>query len=324
MPDLGDALLYTVSAKGELSWEAFRSAYDSLRAHLRVSEAVAAEKEVFARNGTMEVLVELGHCDSDRWGRDTRIKVGPPILALLPSPGLPKAVLCGARAPQTLNDVRGHLSRFGDRAAVRVESQEAASGSAPALVEVEAASLGVLEELSSSLGIGSTTVPPAWQLAEFSGSLEAYLSSLSWKEEPEINWSRSDFCVEQVRFADGRSPQSLRLSRYRDPVRGSFRYYLWRARSTAEVDPHWGRFAVLAEAGRQVVEYDRSTFTLSVPRYLPLPRLLARALALCSGRPAAQPGVGRRAELEVVQKKEYRSVPSDVAGVVARKLGQRL
>ena len=49
------------------------------------------------------MLDALGHCDSifDSAGEGI-VYVGPPTLAALPIPGLPRAVVCGSRSPDTL------------------------------------------------------------------------------------------------------------------------------------------------------------------------------------------------------------------------------
>ena len=178
MPDLGDEILYALSAKGALSWRVFRSTFDSLATHADVSGSVVTENPRLARLGTLNCLDELGHCDVC-WARGTgRIMVASPVLAVLPSPGLPRAVVCGARAPQTLKEIREHVAELPGRAAVRTERQHPANGVAPTRIEVVAVSAGELRGIATSAGINCATVPPAWQLTELSGSLDEYLASL--------------------------------------------------------------------------------------------------------------------------------------------------
>ena len=85
----------------------------------------------------------------------------------------------------------------------------------------------------------------------------------------------------------------------------------------------WGRFAVLKSAGKQVLVYDETNGDLAVPESVPLPRLLARGLTLCSGVPPmpeggtpslSSGGKGRRTV--------YRGVSPDVLRTVAGKLAQ--
>lgn len=324
MPDLGDTLLYALSAKGDLSWRAFRSTFNSLAVHADVSGNVVIENSRFSRLATLKCLDELGHCDVAWAGGAARIMVAPPVLAALPLPGLPRAVVCGARAPQTLKDIREHVAGLSVSAAVRAERHTPARGVAPMRIEIMAASADELGDIATSVGISYAPVPPAWQLAELSGSLDEYLSSLQWTEDPEINWPRSDFHAESIGFGEpAEFTGRLRLSRYTDPVGGSRRYYLRNGNlSNVEVEPDWGRFAVLADTGFNVLAYNEDAFTLSVPLYLPLPRLLARALALCSGKPPALQCVGASPLLAANPWREYRSVPREVAAVVADKLGQ--
>jgi hypothetical protein len=201
--------------------------------------------------------------------------------------------------------------------------QSAFSPFAPARIEVEAASGRILSQFAEDLGICCEPVPPAWSLAAFSGSVNGFLGSLTWSKRPDLTWPRADFDPEQLRFAGRRDGDMLILAMYLDPTRGRRRFWLWRASESAEIeDPAWGRYAVLASMGHAVLRYAPATGELAVPAGAGLPRLIARAAALCSGYAPATiysrdvRGSARR------WYHVYRGVPPDVYAVFGERLGQ--
>jgi hypothetical protein len=78
----------------------------------------------------------------------------------------------------------------------------------------------------------------------------------------------------------------------------------------------------LQRAGFGVLYFDFSLNLLAIPRTVPLPRLLARSVSLCSGSIAhpLRSRLGKR-HLDFVV---YELVPQVVAEVVAAKVGQEL
>jgi hypothetical protein len=311
----GDALLFTLSAWRETAWGRFKSTLDALRPRLSAEEdgeegaALALERMRVAR-----LLAILGHCDLV-YGEEgpPRLIAAPPVLALLPVPGLPRAVLCGSRSPATAAELAAACQMHG--AAVDVWSQSGRARFAPSRIEVEADSHGLLQRVAATVRVPSPETPPAWALASAAGSMDEYLGSLEWSSEPELNWDSEDFDARALRFTPRRAAEgAFRLSRYRHPVRLRWVYRLWREGQSAAVDPAWGRYAILAANSRRVVAYDAAAAAVAVPIWVPLPVPLARALALCSG---LVPRLVNRGRLEI-----YDRVPKDVAEEVTRRVGQ--
>jgi hypothetical protein len=152
-----------------------------------------------------------------------------------------------------------------------------------------------------------------------------YLDSLAWESAPELSWARLDFDVRSLRFVSqgAAAGGSLRLSRYQNPSTGQYSYWLWRNGHRAAVDPRWGRFAVLHASGIRVIEYDPRSCDLKVPRAVPLFRLLARALALCSGYASRyEEAVDSHAGNASHGYNVYAHIPPDVYEAVAAKVGQ--
>jgi hypothetical protein len=242
-------------------------------------------------------------------GDPLKILVAKPTICSLPTPGLSRSILCGARSPAFLENLAKAIQPL--NVELRSTVQPAEFG--PQRIELIAANDYNLAGVAKALGLAYMQVPSAWLIAEHAGSLEDYVSHLSWADKPELNWLREDFSAILLRFIPPQSLGSgLRLSRYRDPVKLRWRYELRDGNASAEVDAQWGRFAVLKAEQKSVVTYSERDRSVSVPRGVPLPPLQSRALALCSGCAAQISETGT----------VYAHVPRDVYVAVAGQVGQ--
>jgi hypothetical protein len=325
MPDLGDVLLFALSAWRQMTWQGFRDAFDQLyERYARSGRGLPSEPDRHERRRAVLALDALAHCDAIFAGDADDVFVAPPVLAALPTAGLPRAVLCGSRSPEAFRSLQAAATASSHRVRIRVTSQSTAVPFAPSRVEVEADSDSAMHEFATQVGVVYESIPVSWSLAGISGSVDEYLAALEWSHRPDLSWPRSDFNPEALHFAAPRGDSSpLLLSRYQDPVRGQFRYWLWKGDLSAPADPAWGRYAVLQLHRNDVLRYEPESGTLSVPSTVPLPRLLSRALTLCSGyaaRAMSQPA--DRQAPRILRYDVYRSVPPDVNRVCAEKLGQ--
>jgi hypothetical protein len=186
------------------------------------------------------------------------------------------------------------------------------------LIEITAESQERISVVADSLNIPYNPEPASWALASACGSLSGYLASLDWSGGPELNWLRRDFdpLAQQFTPRQQESAAGLRLTAYQHPDGWARQHRLWRGEEFAVVDRNWGRFAVLAERAVVVCRYDHNAGAFSVPRQLPLPKVVARSLGLCSGRP---PRIQLADENGRVA---YTEVPSSIAGALLDKLGQ--
>lgn len=313
LPSPGDALLFAVSARRQLTWHAFTDAIDAVFIpDERVGTNLRQVRSAIARLGS-----SMGHWDVIPEGQSARVCVSPPTLARLPWPGLPRAVLCGARSPDTLATVRETAARLGITA--RAVSQDHLHRYAAARIEVMADCSVGLVDFAGSLGVRYRPEPAAAALAAVCGSVDGYLRSLDWSAEADINWARRDFDPDALRLVtvpSGSHREGLTLSAYENPAGWARQDRLWRGDQWAAAQRDWARFAVLAERGRRIVTYDHHRGTLSVPRQVPLPAIPARALALCSGKaPVPRPGDG-------LGTYEYGDVPLSIAAMLLEKMGQ--
>lgn len=310
----GDALLYAASAARELSWEAFKRIVD---ATCVPSDSQLATEMKYVRNEATLIGDALAHWEVARTGTDTRIAVSPPVLARLPWPGLPRAVLCGSRSPDTIAEI-AEMCGSGSRLSLSTTAQ-LHHPYAPTRVELCAESEEDMIAVSRELAVRYNPNPAAWSLAGVSGSVEGYLEALAWDEREDLNWDRREFDPEGLRFvssADDAEGSRLRLVTYTHPAGWDWRDWLWHDGASADVDRSWGRYCVLASVGRSVLHYNHQEGVATVPRQVPLPKLLARALALSSGlAPRFVPGIG-------IGLNAYHAVPRQVFEVVAAKLHQ--
>jgi hypothetical protein len=315
----GDHLLYSLSAWDETPWSRYLRAFDELFSLAATDHSGQTAGLALERRRALLVLAALGHLER---GPNGSIVAAPATLAELPAPGSVRAVLCGRRSPTAVAEIRDAARSLSTEIRVRESSQAARSRYAPSRVEVVAPSADLLASLAGSLGIIFSGVPVAWTLSELAGTLDTYIADLEWRPEPELDWERNDFCVDDVRMkpAGRASSGSLRLSRYTNPVTSEAVVRLWRAGEAADVDLSWGRFALLKEAGRRVVEYEPRSFVLAEPWGAPLPPLLARALTLCSGEAASE--VPPPEKVGSQGSYQYAGVPPDVADIVLAKTGQ--
>lgn len=326
MREYDDYLLFAVSAWRQMSWQNFKKVFDGLYLKYAAPGHLNGSTRQFAWR-SLRVLECLGHADAAFDASQSTIAAAPAVLCRLPISGLPQAVLCGARATGTKAALEVACRGLPCTLSLQPQPGGALGAFLPARIAVESETEEALSQLASKLRIGLSAVPPAWVLLEYSGAVEEYALSCPTVQAPEIDWPRLDFHTERLQF---RLPCSgttaVRLSKYQHPARGTTLYQLWRGAAYQNVDRDWGRYLALKESARNVLAYDARHFLLAVPASAPLPRLLARACALCSGyapRPAGPSGKPLALPSACVYE-VYSGVPPDIAATVAAKVGQKL
>ncbi len=319
-----DELLHVVSAWGEVSWRSFRNVFDIL--HARFGQVRESDMLSIRRRRVLDLLDWLAHCDVGGDGAARRIHCAPPLLAGLPGRS-PQAVLCGARSPHTADDLRNTCLRHRCRAIVERQAANGGLVFVPRRIVIEGESAEAIAGVANEMRVTYLAAPPAWDLAQFSGSLDEYLIARPLLHLPDIDWRRRDFDTHLLQFrVIGDVQNQLRLSRYEHPLLPARRYFLWFGEAYREVEREWGRYAMLRQRGVHVLAYDPRSLILAVPLGAALPRVLARACGLCSGHaprfvprsecPSGTPG---QAGLHL-----FVGVPLAVAQMVADKLAQRL
>jgi len=165
---------------------------------------------------------------------------------------------------------------------------------------------------------------PQYRLCRFSGSIDEYKSTLvpldGFKDH---GWNTKVFDGDQLKFQAVHPDQidknfclvEYRLNEY------TFLHRLWINGQAYEVNKNWGRFMILEKEGRDVVFFDRDKSSIAVPASLPLPRLLAEAVTLCSGKApeARYLKLGDTATVFNI----YENIPSFLSDAYFKKIGQK-
>jgi hypothetical protein len=318
---LGDELLAVIAARRELPWRAFREAFDVLHSRALASRSALDEPVGSLRLRSLRLLSELAHAELPPYEAAAAVAAAPTVLARLPRPGLPRAVLCGSRGLDAANALREACSPFGVDAGVVVTAHPYSGGYPPAAIAVEATDEQVLQRVAERGRIHFVARPPAWSILSASASAADYDRSLRWSADPDPAWPRKDFNQATLTFGFERGDETPRFSVFQDPITHRQIHRIWRDSASAVADRDWGRWLHLRDRSLHVVLVDAEALALAVPATIPLPRLLARALALFSGlAPRRQPHPDDGSLLVDV----YAAVPSEAAEVVAAKLAQQL
>ena len=320
-----DRLLYILSDKQDLSWTAFKLAFDALYSSIT---SVSDLERQSIKNKRLEVvrsLDTLGHCDFDFTGN--RVYVAPSALVRLPCAGFPQAVLAGARSPQTLEQIKDVCNALGNHIKLEIQPDDPLS-LIPRRITVQAEDVEELSKIANSLKIHFKENPAAWEILNFSGSLQDYLATCTWSDAPELNWQCQTFNTNFLQFHSHQDPETnTRLSQYKNPKRNIQTYYFWRDGQSTEIDRDWGRYAVLSAMHINILFYDKRKFMMAVPIGAKLPCLLERALTLCSGyMPEYRDKIDFLAKLlpKVRGFNLFQSIPPQIAEIISSKLNQKL
>jgi hypothetical protein len=321
MSDPFDKLLFILSKRQKTRWPVFREIFGALYADL--SKKVQNSPSLTdLRIYTVRAFQTLGHIEVVFDEDGGYVYVAPPALVRLPKIGLPEFVLCGARSPETVADLVEVARHTRSDVEIEVDSRVLIG---PKRVVVKADTTAQVQQIASDLGIRFQLDPAAWRLANYSGSLVEYLDSRIWTYESDINWVRADFNPQALQF-ERRPLEGRNLSRYQDPVRTIYRYFLWNSGKRAEVNLDWGRYAALNLAEVNVLSYNPQDGSFWVPVSTPLPPLLNRALGLCTGKPPVL--IKREPERIHFQGAlgfyKYEAIPHYIATLVAQKVSQPL
>jgi hypothetical protein len=269
-------------------------------------------------------LEALGYCEFDYDQR--RVFMCPPALILLPSFGLPRALLTGARTPKLIDVLKKSVKDKKDHAVFSKWKQRNSKMNLPDAIVIEAVDISVLAEITVENGIAfSADRPAAWDLATQSVSVDSIEEGLHFESRAEINWARKDFDVQRLGFFSGQTNGDYRLSEYINPDSQQRRHWIWDGGAAADVARDWGRYIILKRDSKKILNYDEEAQELQVPLWVPLPCLLARAVTLCNGlAPMIQKSQAVGDTREGCPLQIYSDVPVEIARIVAAKTRQNI
>jgi len=300
-----DELLLWLSARREGSWGQFRSAAEEI---LSGADGTPANGRAVSYQDMRFALEQLGHVEFE--GRDAEggWRVAPPVLAVSQQTENFIGIMCGARSSLLM----ARLRSAGGEGCEILQSEFH-----PSVVRISARELQPLSQIAADAGLGFQPDTPvrilscAARVEYLAGSRPAQLPFGSDFEVSRFvvvragcRWLPSSD-AEAAHAADG----LYRFIRFQIPE-----HYLKRSGRVLKVDGQTAKFFLLAQRRRQVLRYDRLSRTLSVPGICRPPLLIDRALALCTGYPAAwEPGK---------RMLTYTGIGEDIAGFAASLLSQ--
>ena len=316
-----NCLLFVISARGRMTWTQYCEAVDFLSTSSSVRGRTVGGNAL--RGGLLQCLEALGHCDVFYEQGKSAIIAARPALCRLPCAGLPVAVLTGARCLKTRDQIAEAVQAFDEAVRLCVESYPGPLGLLPDTILVTAESENVLANFCAKLDIRCATIPPAWMLVNWCGTLSEYETTLNYRLPETLDWVRYDFNAITQRFLCTAFEPHPRLSLYRNPTTGLPLHVFFRDGLGAEVDLNWGRYLFLNARGITVVVYDERRFRLCVPVRTPLPAVVARTVCMCSGKPPKH-----RSKETLIHGIDcddwlmYENVPPQIAMAALSKVGQ--
>jgi len=306
-------LLFWLSARREGSWPQFRAAVEELHASDNNSdsnEINTVGEDEFPLHQQLRLNLDcLAHVEF--FARDSKFvwRVAPPTLAAHPIVDGFRMVLCGARSPALRERVLGAGHALG------CETCDARG--VPKVIRFAAKDITALSAAATQAGIGFQPDAPLAILSHLPPCDPPSRKGLQCEFPEGADWRIREFDAVALlwRTTDRRHAQTARTGLYEFQLYDRWEYFLRKAGRTFKLPRAVGIYAFL-RSDRDLLRYDGHNRVLSLPGSCRPPRLLERALVLCSGFPATfDPATSRLT---------YADVPPDIARFAAELLRQRL
>lgn len=322
---MSEDLVYAMSTRGSITVDEFNSLFRMVSAGGISEEEDSINIDI--RRQVIRLLDSLGFCEFDFDAR--KVFMCAPAFVLLPGYGLPKAILVGARTPLLIKKIKEIVKEHKEKIILHFMPQSTSKFSMPALVYIEAIDVDSIKEVAAKCSLNvDVDKPAAWELANFSVSFEALKKSLQFSPFVERNWKKRIFNIDRLVFSsqEPASQSAVSLIEYQNPVNKQNRHIFRDNASATEVSRDWGRYIVLHDSQKQVILYNETMQKLIVPVTVPLPCILARAVALSTGLiPKITTVFSKIADIPAHHPVYiYSGVPKVVAELITNKLGQKI
>lgn len=276
-------LLFWLSARREGSWQQFRSAVEYLHSCDDASHAMGdiTETNEFPLHQQYRVNLEcLSHVEFFSNQCENGWRVTPPTLAVHPTLNGVRAILCGARSPELCarilkseKELQSEIIEIdGSPSCIRIISQDIST------LQELALNARVLIQKDTPIGILSvlrSCTPPSRYKShtEFPQGADWIITSFN---PINLTWEK----IER-NYADNIKYGVLRFNIYFQQPRF---FQRWNA-MTYEIPRGVAIFLLLHRRRQNILKYNPESSELSLPAICRPPRLIERALVLCSGRP---------------------------------------
>jgi hypothetical protein len=300
-------LLLWLSARREGSWQQFRQAVEEL--HSSDGETNSESSNDFPLHQQLRLDLErLAHVEFFATDCEGGWRIAPPTLASHPVSSGVRGVLCGARSPA----LRERVLRGAEKSRCEILD----SCNVPDVIRIISESISALEAFTGQVGVRFQHDAPMAILSHLPPCDPPRSSKPS--EFPDgKDWTVHEFDTTNLawRKAEKQGVRAHHFGMFRFLIHFQRpRYFLKWKDKTFEMPRALAMYALLHRHRQNVLRYHPSAATLSVPAICRPPRLLERALVLCSGSPPAYAN-GQLA---------YSEVPFEIAHLAAELLRQPL
>ena len=311
--DMGpNELMLWLSSKRQGSWSQFRSALESLN----IEDERGREREVgLPLQHRLRINLEcLAHVEFNENEDEYGWRVAPPVLAATRSLGQVKGILCGARSIAIINCLQAAAQTHGCEIIEVPECPDVVRLTAPDDTALEAIALAAKIRFQSDAAVNLLC-----NLSKIDHVAIGVETDMPFGRDVVTEFfsvGRRHCYWEELGQRDPRHSQDglFRCTRWQSPE-----HFLRLQGRTFRASGQIGKYFVLQGRGRRVMRYDAQKEQLTVPAICRPPKLIDRALALCSGLPPTlNYGVGRGKRLMLT----YSDIDASVAGLVAELLHQ--
>ena len=306
-------LLLWLSARREGSWRQFRAAAEELHSTdngFEANESSGTGDDEFGLHQRLRLDLEcLAHVEFFASSCEEGWRVTPPILAVHPMPNGFRAILCGARSPALHERVI--------RAGHTLGCETFDSLDVPDVIRFVANDISALSEMASQAGIRFQLDAPFAMLAHIPPCDPPSRRRPQSEFPVGADWRIREF--DSVTFGwrttNRQRAQTADTGLFEFQLYDRWNYFLRWAGGTFKL-PRAVALYIRLSHHRGLLRYDTQTRTLSLPGSCRPPRMLERALVLCSGFPPSfDPATVRLT---------YTDVPFEIAQFAAELLRQPL
>jgi hypothetical protein len=308
-----DELLLWLSARREGSWHQFRAVVEELHCSENDSdlngEARTGDNE-FPLHQQLRLNLECA-AHVEFFERDSRYvwRIAPAVLAAHPATGGFRAVLCGARSPELRERMLSVAQKCGCEMVIR--------WGVPEVIRLAASNVNALAEAAAQAHVHFQPDAPLAILSHIRPCNPPTRRSEQSVFPTGEGWRIREFDTGALRWraSDRQRAQALRAGVLEFSLYDDWRYFLRSSGGTFKLPRAVALYSILRRH-RDLLRYDEQIHALSLPGTCRPPRLLERALVLCSGFPPTFNPANSRLT--------YTDVPSDIARLVAELLRQPL
>lgn len=302
-------ILLWLSARRQGSWQQFRAAVEEL--HSGDGDTDAEDNDEFPLHQQLRLDLErLAHVEFFARDCEEGWRVAPPTFAAHAMPGGVRAVLCGARSPA----LRERVLRIGEK----VGCETLDCHCVPEVIRLVAPDTSTLADLAPQTGVYFQFDAPLAILSHLPACVPPSRGSKQAELPVGADWRIREFDATGLcwRRTDRRRVEIARTGLFEFQHYQQWIYFLRRKGVTFKMGRGTALYALLSRSRRDLLRYCTAAQTFCLPAICRPPRLLERALVLCSGLPPTYNAA--------TAYLTYADVPPEIARLAAELLRQPL